>query len=1101
MAGNLIQITDAGRAALVAPGNTGTVARRVVEIGLGTAAFTFNKGMKALPNERKRVTSFGGENVAPDTVHVVIQDDSNDQYSLYAYGLYLDNGVLFGVYVQNTPILEKSPSAMLLLASDIVFASIDAAQLQFGPATFLNPPATTERKGVAELATQAEVDAGIDDTRIVTPKGAAMRYMPFVGGRFTGPVKIAKGTGAIPDDGSSVLQAIGDSRTTGKSFFGTGAKAGRAHADADRFYVTADGDVQMGSSGAAGNLSLMSGNVARAVLTQDGRILFGKNQRDDGVASMQLMPETPEGFALAIYRAAAFPQAIKIGASPSATTRNENVIESFSALDNAKPLVISATTDETNADPSRGVVAIWLQVLGQTKAVLNKDGQLLLGVGTAASGPALLQVGGSARFAGLLYRGSSNAMLVGSTDSAGIQNAGTGGDAAINNARFSADAIGPAINLGKSRGTAVGAQAAVKGEDVLGTVYFCGSDGSKTLMGAAILAAASSDFTSTSRAARLDFHTVANGATGSSLRMRITADGRVLFGTADDNGLDMIQSRGSIYSSGGVRSSGYDSGGTGAQFRAISTDYGVMLRNDNKSAWFLSTKKGDAYGTYNDYRPFAWSLDTGAVRIDGSGAGTAFGGYVRVAGNLEGSGIAYFAGGASQAKSYGSGVILGANAGGGVVLKCATADVNMKMWDVQSNETQLNMRAVDDEWTQGIPFLTATRENKSNAIRSLALVPAGGRVQVAGAPDDGSSALAARGTIKGVNSNGALIASNGGGTGQTSIQLKRDGAPVDQKTWELMTGGDGALSLRTVNDAYSNSQSAISVSRASGYSLGAMQLMPQGGRVLIGSASDDQSVLVNVGGLIAASAPPTGDSSNKLVTSAWVTAAILNAQVGQIVWEARTGVRAGYLKLNGAELKRADYPALWAYAQASGALVSQADWAGGRWGCFSTGDGTTTFRLPEMRGEFIRCWADGRNDIDPQRAIGSYQGDQNRSHAHGASASEVGDHVHSAWTDAQGQHNHPLHDPGHAHGVRMGRVGVVATSYGQGWGPYNWDRQDMHGTEGAGTGIWLDDAGNHGHNVGIGGAGRHSHGITVNADGGNEARPRNVALLAMIRAY
>ncbi|MBU9463655.1 phage tail protein, partial [Burkholderia multivorans] len=67
MAGNLINITDAGRAALVAAGNTGTIARRVTEVGLGTAAFTFDKGMKTMPAERKRVTTFGGENVAPDT--------------------------------------------------------------------------------------------------------------------------------------------------------------------------------------------------------------------------------------------------------------------------------------------------------------------------------------------------------------------------------------------------------------------------------------------------------------------------------------------------------------------------------------------------------------------------------------------------------------------------------------------------------------------------------------------------------------------------------------------------------------------------------------------------------------------------------------------------------------------------------------------------------------------------------------------------------------------------------------------------------------------------------------------------------------------------
>ena len=44
-------------------------------------------------------------------------------------------------------------------------------------------------------------------------------------------------------------------------------------------------------------------------------------------------------------------------------------------------------------------------------------------------------------------------------------------------------------------------------------------------------------------------------------------------------------------------------------------------------------------------------------------------------------------------------------------------------------------------------------------------------------------------------------------------------------------------------------------------------------------------------------------------------------------------------------------------------------------------------------------------------------------------------------------------------------------------------------------------AGQHGHGVGIAGAGAHSHTISVAADGGAEARMRNVALLAMIHAY
>ncbi|WP_230947513.1 hypothetical protein [Burkholderia territorii] len=190
MAGNLIYITDAGRAALVAQGNTGTTARQVTQIGLGTAAFVFKPSMTALPNELKRITTFGGDTVAADTIHLVIQDDSTDQYKLYAFGLYLDNGVLFGVYVQDTPILEKAPASMLLLAADTVFTSIDVAKLTFGPTSFLNPPATSERKGVVELATQAEVDAGTDDTRTVTPKTAAARYAPLVRPQLTGPVSV-----------------------------------------------------------------------------------------------------------------------------------------------------------------------------------------------------------------------------------------------------------------------------------------------------------------------------------------------------------------------------------------------------------------------------------------------------------------------------------------------------------------------------------------------------------------------------------------------------------------------------------------------------------------------------------------------------------------------------------------------------------------------------------------------------------------------------------------------------------------------------------------------------------------------------------------------
>ncbi|KUZ39943.1 hypothetical protein WS52_13380 [Burkholderia territorii] len=276
-------------------------------------------------------------------------------------------------------------------------------------------------------------------------------------------------------------------------------------------------------------------------------------------------------------------------------------------------------------------------------------------------------------------------------------------------------------------------------------------------------------------------------------------------------------------------------------------------------------------------------------------------------------------------------------------------------------------------------------------------------------------------------------------------------------------------------------------------------MLNQAGRLLIGEVADDGSSMLRVGGTVTATPPPAGDNSDKLITSAWFAAAVANVQIGQIVWEARTAPRAGFLKLNGTELKRTDYPLLWAYAQASGAIVADADWGKGRHGCFSTGDGNTTFRLPDLRGEFIRCWDDARG-ADAQRQIGSWQDSLNRSHAHGASAAAVGDHSHSAWTDSQGWHGHNVSQQPHAHGFGLGSNGAYSTSTGRGYGMDN-GRANNLGTDGATIAIGIEGAGAHGHNVGIGGAGAHSHTISVAADGGNESRPRNIALLAMIRAY
>ncbi len=240
-----------------------------------------------------------------------------------------------------------------------------------------------------------------------------------------------------------------------------------------------------------------------------------------------------------------------------------------------------------------------------------------------------------------------------------------------------------------------------------------------------------------------------------------------------------------------------------------------------------------------------------------------------------------------------------------------------------------------------------------------------------------------------------------------------------------------------------------------------------------------------------------GTDNSTMMTPLRVAQAVkeFTKEVGQIVFEPRTTALLGYLKCNGALVKRVDYPALWNYAQQSGALVEDSQWYQDYHGSFSAGDGATTFRIPNLGGEFIRCWDDGRG-VDSGRAIGTLQSSQNLSHSHGASASDVDDHAHKARTDTQGWHDHGVNDPGHSHSTQVpyggnggGQVAVV--------GPYA--VSGYYNTNEARTGIWLNGNGNHTHDVEIENAGGHSHTITVNSDGGNEARPRNISLLALIR--
>lgn len=85
-------------------------------------------------------------------------------------------------------------------------------------------------------------------------------------------------------------------------------------------------------------------------------------------------------------------------------------------------------------------------------------------------------------------------------------------------------------------------------------------------------------------------------------------------------------------------------------------------------------------------------------------------------------------------------------------------------------------------------------------------------------------------------------------------------------------------------------------------------------------------------------------------------------------------VKADFVKANGALVNREDYPLLYSFAAAKNLIVTEAEWAGGMQGLYSEGDGSTTFRLPDLRGQFLRGLDMGAG-VDEGRILGSVQGD------------------------------------------------------------------------------------------------------------------------------
>ena len=172
------------------------------------------------------------------------------------------------------------------------------------------------------------------------------------------------------------------------------------------------------------------------------------------------------------------------------------------------------------------------------------------------------------------------------------------------------------------------------------------------------------------------------------------------------------------------------------------------------------------------------------------------------------------------------------------------------------------------------------------------------------------------------------------------------------------------------------------------------------------------------------------------------------------------GVPLGYLECAGQPVSRTDYSVLFGILQTK----------------YGVGNGSTTFNLPDLRGEFIRGYSHGRSSVDVGRGIGSFQSTANLSHNHGA-------------TTTTGS---TLSNLSHGHGIEITHTSTAVTSaavagHDPRFGLVDYKDGDFN--------IRYTTQTNNLSNASV----SSSSSTTIANDGATEARPRNIAMMYIIK--
>jgi len=175
--------------------------------------------------------------------------------------------------------------------------------------------------------------------------------------------------------------------------------------------------------------------------------------------------------------------------------------------------------------------------------------------------------------------------------------------------------------------------------------------------------------------------------------------------------------------------------------------------------------------------------------------------------------------------------------------------------------------------------------------------------------------------------------------------------------------------------------------------------------------------------------------------------------VGAVFCLAVSAVPSGYLECAGGAVSRTTYAALFAVIATN----------------YGAGNGSSTFNLPDLRGEFVRGYDHGRG-VDSGRAIASSQSGHNNAHNHTVTV---------ATKNQSHYHNMPGDDQ-------------LSVFHNVGGWTASWDATASYDATSQASGggkLWRTTTKDTNHN----------HTATCDNTGGNEARPRNVAMMYVIK--